>query len=90
MLNLVAWRLFGALPGWITGRLMRFDARRGLFPDVVVGVVGAALAGWFVAPLVGVASLGPRVLSIGVLVVSLLGAMLLLAIAILLRRGDCN
>ena len=70
--------------------LMRTDGQQGLFLNVVVGIVGAALAGWLISPLVGVPTLNQGAFSIGALVVSLLGGMLLLAVVNLVRRGTAR
>jgi uncharacterized membrane protein YeaQ/YmgE (transglycosylase-associated protein family) len=59
----------------------------GLLLNVVVGIVGAALGGWFLSPLVGVSTINQSNFSAASLVVSFLGAIALLAIVNLGRRG---
>jgi uncharacterized membrane protein YeaQ/YmgE (transglycosylase-associated protein family) len=54
---------------------------------VVVGIVGAFIGGWLISPLLGVPSINQDTFSIGALGVSLLGAIILLAIVNLVRRG---
>ena len=54
--------------------------------NVVVGIVGAAVAGWLISPLLGIPSINQQ-FSIGSFVVSLLGAIVLLGIVNLFRRG---
>jgi len=54
---------------------------------VVVGIVGAALGGWFLSPLVGVSTINQSNFGAASLVVSFLGAVILLAIVNLARRG---
>jgi len=66
---------------------MRTDAQQGVFLNIVVGIVGAAVAGWLISPLVGVPSINTG-FSIGSFVVSLLGAIVLLGIVNLFRRGS--
>jgi len=66
---------------------MQTDARQGIFLNVVVGIVGAVLGGWFLSPLVGVSTINQGSFSIASLVVSLVGAVALLAIVNLVRRG---
>lgn len=90
MVNLIVWLVVGGLIGWIASMLMRTDGQQGMFLNVVVGVVGAALGGWFISPLVGVPSINQGVFSIGALVVSLLGSVILLAIVNLVRRGTAR
>ena len=55
--------------------------------NIVVGVVGALLAGFLLAPLFGVGTINQSNFSLPSLLVSLLGAIILLAIVNLVRRG---
>jgi uncharacterized membrane protein YeaQ/YmgE (transglycosylase-associated protein family) len=55
--------------------------------NVIVGIVGALLGGWFISPLVGVPTINQGAFSAGALLVSLVGAVILLAIVNLVRRG---
>lgn len=87
MINLIVWLVVGGVIGWIASMIMRTDARQGLLLNVVVGIVGAALGGWLVSPLLGVPTINQGVFSIGALVVSLVGAVVLLALVNVLRRG---
>jgi uncharacterized membrane protein YeaQ/YmgE (transglycosylase-associated protein family) len=66
---------------------MRTDAQQGVLLNVVVGIVGAVIAGWFISPLIGVPTINQDALSIGAIVVSLIGAVILLAVVSLFRRG---
>ena len=65
---------------------MRTDAQQGVGLNIVVGIVGALVAGFLISPLVGLPTI-ERSFSIGSLLVSLLGAVILLAIVNLFRRG---
>jgi uncharacterized membrane protein YeaQ/YmgE (transglycosylase-associated protein family) len=87
MINLIVWLIVGGVVGWIASLMMRTDAQQGLFLNVIVGIVGAALAGWIISPLVGVPSINENAFSFGALLVSLVGAVILLAIVNLVRRG---
>lgn len=69
---------------------MRTDGQQGVFLNIVVGVIGAALGGWFISPLVGDGTINQGVFRVGALVVSLLGAIVLLAIVNLFRRGTAH
>jgi uncharacterized membrane protein YeaQ/YmgE (transglycosylase-associated protein family) len=84
-MNLILWLVVGGLIGWVASLIMGTDARQGMLLNVVVGVVGAMLGGWLISPLVGVATINQDVFSPGALVVSLLGALLLLAVVRLVR-----
>lgn len=90
MINLIVWLIVGGLVGWVASMLMRTNGQQGLFLNVVVGIVGAALAGWLISPLVGVPTINQGAFSVGALVVSLLGGMLLLAVVNLIRRGTAR
>ena len=90
MINFIVWLVIGGLIGWVASMLMKTDGQQGMFLNVVVGIVGAALGGWFISPLVGIASINDGSFSIGALVVSLIGAVILLAIVNLFRRGTAR
>jgi uncharacterized membrane protein YeaQ/YmgE (transglycosylase-associated protein family) len=87
MINLILWLVIGGVLGWIASMIMRTDAQQGMFLNVIVGIVGAALAGLVVSPLLGIPTINQNAFSVGAMVVSLLGAIILLAIVNLFRRG---
>ncbi|MCL4183537.1 MAG: GlsB/YeaQ/YmgE family stress response membrane protein [Burkholderiaceae bacterium] len=89
-MNLIIWLIVGGLVGWAASMLMRTDAQQGIVLNVVVGIVGAALAGFFLSPLLGLPTINQGVFSIGSLIVSLIGAVILLAIVNLFRRGTAR
>ena len=84
-MNLIIWLVVGGLIGWAASAVMR--TQEGMLLNVVVGIVGAALGGWFLSPLVGVSTINQSNFSVPSLLVSFLGAVVLLAIANLVRRG---
>lgn len=86
MINFIVWLIAGAIIGWLASRLMGTDGQQGLVLDIVVGVVGAFVAGMFLTPLVGVGTINQSNFSLPALVVSLVGAIILLA-AVRLVRG---
>jgi len=86
MMNFLVWLIVGGVAGWLASLIMRTDAQQGLLLNIVVGIVGSLIGGWVISPMVGVAPLSER-LSIGSFGVSLVGAVLLLAIVNLFRRG---
>ena len=86
MINLIIWLALGALVGWLASIVMKTDAQQGALLNIVVGIVGAMLGGWFLSPLLGIATINQNVFSIGSLFVSFLGAVILLAIVNLFRR----
>jgi uncharacterized membrane protein YeaQ/YmgE (transglycosylase-associated protein family) len=76
----------GGVVGWLASIVMRTDAQQGILLNVVVGIVGALLAGFVVSPLLGIGTINEGV-SIATFLVSLVGAIILLAIVNLFRRG---
>ena len=86
-MNVIIWLIVGGLIGWLASRIMNTDAQQGIGLNVVVGIVGALLAGWLITPLIGGATINESDFSLGGLVISLLGAIVLLAIVNLFRRG---
>jgi len=87
MINLILILIVGGLIGWIASIVMRTNAQQGVLLNIVVGIVGALLAGFLLAPLFGTGTLTQGDFSLSALLVSLLGAVILLAIVNLFRRG---
>ena len=85
-MNLIIWLVVGGVLGWLASLVMKTDGQQGILLNVVVGIVGAFLGGWLISPLVGVGTINQGI-SIGSVVVSLIGAVILLAIVNLFRRG---
>jgi uncharacterized membrane protein YeaQ/YmgE (transglycosylase-associated protein family) len=86
-MDLIIWLIAGGVVGWLASVLMHTDARQGLLLNVVVGIVGAAVAGFFISPLIGLPTINEGVFNVGSLLVSLVGAVILLAIVNLVGRG---
>jgi uncharacterized membrane protein YeaQ/YmgE (transglycosylase-associated protein family) len=86
-MNIIIWLVVGGLIGWVASMVMRTNGQQGILLNVVVGVIGAMLGGWFLSPLFGVSTINQGNLSVPSLLVSLLGAVILLAIVNLIRRG---
>jgi uncharacterized membrane protein YeaQ/YmgE (transglycosylase-associated protein family) len=86
-MNFIIWIVIGGILGWLASLVMRTDAQQGLFLNIIVGIVGALLGGWLLAPLFGTGTINQNDFSISSLLVSFLGAIVLLAIVNLLRRG---
>lgn len=85
-MNFLIWLIVGGVVGWLASLVMRTDANQGILLNVVVGIVGAFLGGLVISPLVGVGTINDG-LSISSFLVSLVGAIILLAIVNLFRRG---
>lgn len=89
-MNFIIWLVVGGLIGWLASMLMKTNDQQGLFLNVVVGIVGALLAGWFISPLIGVGTINQDNFSVGGLLVSFVGAAILLAMVNLFRRGTAR
>jgi uncharacterized membrane protein YeaQ/YmgE (transglycosylase-associated protein family) len=77
--------VIGAIAGWLAGQIMK-GGGFGLIGDIIVGIIGAFIGGWLISPLVGTGTINDG-FSIGSFLVSLVGAIILLAIVNLFRRG---
>ena len=76
-MNLIIYLIVGAVVGYIASRIMRTNSQQGLLLDIVVGVVGAFLAGALISPLLGVGTINDAI-TLPTLLVTLLGSILLL------------
>jgi uncharacterized membrane protein YeaQ/YmgE (transglycosylase-associated protein family) len=86
-MNFILWLIIGGILGWIASLIMHTDAQQGIFLNIVVGIIGAVVAGLLLTPLLGIGTINQNNLSLPALLVSLLGAIILLAIVNLFRRG---
>jgi len=77
-MSIILWLVVGGLIGWAASAMMR--TREGIALNVVVGIVGAALAGWLLSPLLGVSTLNQSNFGATSLLIFLFGAVLLLVI----------
>lgn len=87
-MNFILWIIFGGLIGWIASIIMHTDAQQGIFLNIVVGIVGAFLAGLLLTPLFSIGTINQSNFSLPALLVSLGGAIILLAVVNLFRRGS--
>lgn len=87
-MGLIILVIVGGILGWLASIVMRTDAQQGILLNVVVGIVGALLAGLILNPLVGGGNIMRGDFSASSLLVSFLGAVVLLAIVNLFRRGS--
>ena len=90
MINLLVWLVVGGIIGWLASLIMNTDRQQGMLLNIVVGIVGAMLGGWFISPLVGVPTINQDVFSMASMAVSLLGAIILLAIVNIFRRSTAR
>lgn len=85
-MGIIIWLIVGGVVGWLASMIMKTDAQQGMLLNIVVGIVGAFIGGWLIGPLVGAGSINDG-FSIMSFIVSLVGAIILLAIVNLFRRG---
>ena len=76
-MNLIIYLIAGAIVGYVASRIMRTNSQQGLILDIVVGVVGAFLAGTFISPLLGVGTINDAI-TLPTLLVTLVGSVVLL------------
>lgn len=87
-MNILIIIVVGGVIGWLASLVMRTDGQQGIFLNIVVGLIGALVAGLLITPLLGGAPITSGAFDIRSLVVSFLGAVVLLAIVNLVRRGS--
>jgi uncharacterized membrane protein YeaQ/YmgE (transglycosylase-associated protein family) len=87
LMGIVIWLVIGGIVGWLASIIMKRDGQQGILLNVIVGIVGALLGGFLISPLVGVGTINDGV-SVGSILVSLVGAVILLAIVNLFKRGS--
>ena len=87
IMGIIIWLIVGGIVGWLASIIMKRDAQQGIILNIVVGIVGALLGGFLLTPFIGGGSITNGI-SAGSLIVSFLGALILLAIVNLVRRGS--
>lgn len=81
-MGIILWLIIGGIVGWLASLIMKTDAQQGILANVVVGIIGAFLGGMLLG-----GSINTGMISLRSILVSLLGAILLLALINLIRRG---
>ena len=84
-MNFIIWLIVGGLVGWVASIIMKTNAQQGIFLNVIVGIVGAFLAGYVLSPYLGISTINQNNFSVPALLVSLGGAVILLFVVSLLR-----
>ena len=83
MIGIIVWLVVGGVVGWLASLIMRTDAQQGLLLNIVVGIVGAFIGGL----IFNKGDINNAPLNVTAFIVSLIGAVILLAIVNLFRRG---
>lgn len=85
-MNLIIWLVIGSLLGWTASLFLQASSKLELLSNVLVGVVGAVLAGTFIAPAVGIPPISDAI-NVGALLISLLGGIVLLGVVYVATKG---
>ena len=80
-MGIIIWLIVGGVCGWLASMIMRTDAQQGILLNIVVGIVGAVIAGFIFGAGIN------QGITIMTFIYSLIGAIILLAIVNLVRRG---
>jgi uncharacterized membrane protein YeaQ/YmgE (transglycosylase-associated protein family) len=83
-MGIILWLVIGGVIGWLASMIMRTDAQQGVLLNIVVGIVGAFIGGLIFSG----GTINDAPLTIYSFLVSLVGAVILLAIVNLVRRGS--
>jgi uncharacterized membrane protein YeaQ/YmgE (transglycosylase-associated protein family) len=84
-MNIIIYLIAGAIVGYVASRIMNTNSQQGLIVDILVGVVGAFLAGYFISPLLGIGTINDAI-TIPTMLVTLLGSVVLIWLVKLIRR----
>jgi uncharacterized membrane protein YeaQ/YmgE (transglycosylase-associated protein family) len=87
MVNFIVWLIVGGVLGWLASIVMRTDQQQGIGLNIVVGIIGAYLGGLLFSPMLNAGDINSGDFSAPGLLVSFIGAVVLLGIVNLFRRG---
>ena len=87
-MNVIIWLVVGGILGWLASLVMKTDGQQGIILNIVVGIVGSLIAGFLIAPLFGTGTINSNDFSVAGLLVSFVGAAVLLAVVNMFRRGS--
>lgn len=83
-MNLIAWIVLGAIAGYLAGFLVRGDEGLGIVGHIVLGIVGALLGGFLAGALLHVKDPLQGPLDLTTIVISVIGAVIVVVVASLL------
>lgn len=84
-MNIIVWLVVGGLIGWVASIFMGTNGRQGIIANVVVGILGAVLGGWLLSNAFGSSTINQGNFSLAGVLVSFVGAVILLALAKVVR-----
>jgi uncharacterized membrane protein YeaQ/YmgE (transglycosylase-associated protein family) len=82
-MNIIIYLVVAAVIGWVASIIMH--DRSSILINIIVAIVGAFLAGYFISPLLHVGTINDAI-TLPTMLVTLLGAIILIVIVRLLRR----
>ncbi len=82
MVGLIVWLVVGGVCGWLASMVMRTDGQQGIILNIIVGIIGSVIASFLFGAGIN------QVITVMTFVYSLIGAIILLAIVNLVRRGS--
>ncbi len=83
-MNIIIYLVVAAVIGWVATGIMH--DRSNLLINIIVAVIGAFLAGWFLSPIFHVGSINDAI-TWQTALLTLAGSVILLAVVNLFRRG---
>jgi uncharacterized membrane protein YeaQ/YmgE (transglycosylase-associated protein family) len=88
-MGLILALIIGGIIGWLASIVMRTDAQQGILLNIVVGIVGSLLGSFLLGRFFGADGtlMSGDSLDGGTLLAAFVGAILLLAVVNLFRRG---
>ena len=81
--SLIVWLVIGAIAGWLAGQIMT-GGGLGLIGNIVLGIVGAVVAGWLLPTFF---AFEPGGAVVGAFINALIGAIIVLFVLGLLKRA---
>ncbi len=81
MIGLIVWLVVGGVCGWLASMVMRTDGQQGIILNIVVGIIGSVIASFLFGAGIN------QAITVTTFLYSLIGAIILLAIVNLVRRG---
>lgn len=87
-MNFIIWLIVGGIAGWVASIVMGTNRQQGMLLNVIVGIVGAFVAGLVLTPMLGIATINQNNFSLPSFLISVVGAIILLAVVSLFRRGS--
>ena len=85
-MGLIIALIVGGVAGWLASIVMGRDASMGIILNIIVGIVGAFIGNWLLAPLLGFGG-SIQEFNLGSFIIAILGAIILLAVLNLVQRG---